>query len=162
MVKYPPAKAQEMGARSLGQEDPLEEEMATHSGVLAWEILWREEPGGLQSMGSQRVGHDWASEHAHGNDREYFQQNRGAACLSVPYSQCTKMPQSDSPVLKQICHFAIYSQTQVVYQAEYSVKSSSGLSFSLAHWGYNTVAKTLQSSVTFVIKFDLVTSLCLI
>ena len=47
-----------MGARSLGQEDPLEEEMATHSGVLAWEILWREEPGGLQSVGSQRVGHD--------------------------------------------------------------------------------------------------------
>ena len=58
MVKNPPAKAQEMGARSLGQEDPLEEEMATHSGVLAWEILWREEPGGLQSVGSQRVGHD--------------------------------------------------------------------------------------------------------
>ena len=43
---------------SLGQEDPLEEEMATHSSIIAWEIPWTEEPGGLQSMGSRRVGHD--------------------------------------------------------------------------------------------------------
>ena len=42
---------QEMPVRSLGQEDPLEKEMATHSSTLAWEILWTEEPGGLQSMG---------------------------------------------------------------------------------------------------------------
>ena len=41
----------------MGQEDRLEEEMATHSSILAWEILWTEEPGGLQSMGLQRVGH---------------------------------------------------------------------------------------------------------
>ena len=41
----------------LGQEDPLEEEMATHCSILAWRIPWREEPGGLQFMGSQRVGH---------------------------------------------------------------------------------------------------------
>ena len=44
--------------RSLGQEDPLEKEMATHSSVLAWRFLWTEEPGALQSMGSQRVRHD--------------------------------------------------------------------------------------------------------
>ena len=43
---------------SLGREDPLEEEMATHSSFLAWETPWTEEPGGLQSMGLQRVGHD--------------------------------------------------------------------------------------------------------
>ena len=43
---------------SLDQEDPLEEEMATHSNILAWKILWTEEPGKLQSMGSQRVRHD--------------------------------------------------------------------------------------------------------
>jgi len=42
----------------LGCEDPLEKEMATHSSILAWKIPWTEEPGGLQSMGSQRVGHD--------------------------------------------------------------------------------------------------------
>ena len=44
--------------RSLGQEDPLEKEMATHSSTLAWKIPWIEEPGRLQSMGSKRVGHD--------------------------------------------------------------------------------------------------------
>ena len=44
--------------RSLGQEDPLEKETATHSSIHAWKIPWTEEPGGLQSMGSQRVGHD--------------------------------------------------------------------------------------------------------
>ena len=49
---------QETWVRSLGQEDPLEKEMATHSSILAWRIPWTEEPGGLQSMGSQRVRHD--------------------------------------------------------------------------------------------------------
>ena len=57
MVKNPPAK-QESRVRSLGREDPLEEEMATHSSVLAWETPWTDEPGGLQSVGSQRLGHD--------------------------------------------------------------------------------------------------------
>ena len=57
MVKNPPAK-QEMQVRSLGQEESLEKEMATHSSILPWEIPWTEKPGGLQSMGSQRVGHD--------------------------------------------------------------------------------------------------------
>ena len=47
-----------MKVRSLNQEDPLEEGMATHSSILAWRIPWTEEPGGLQSMGSQRDGHD--------------------------------------------------------------------------------------------------------
>ena len=49
---------QEIQAQSLGGEDPLEKEMATYSSILAWEIPWTEEPGGLQSMGLQRVGHD--------------------------------------------------------------------------------------------------------
>ena len=48
----------ETQVRSLGWEDLLEEEMATHSSILAWRIPWTEEPGRLQSMGSQRVGHD--------------------------------------------------------------------------------------------------------
>ena len=47
-----------MQVQSLGREDPLEEEMATHSSILAWRIPWTEETGGLWSMGSQRVGHD--------------------------------------------------------------------------------------------------------
>ena len=49
---------QETWVRSLGQEDPLEKEMATHSSILAWRIPWTEEPGGLESTGSQRVGDD--------------------------------------------------------------------------------------------------------
>ena len=49
---------QETWVQSLGQEDPLEKEMANHSSTLAWKIPWMEEPGGLQSMGLQRVGHD--------------------------------------------------------------------------------------------------------
>ena len=57
MVKSLPAM-QETGVQSLGQEDPLEEEMETHSNILAWIIPWMEEPGGLQFMGSQRVDHD--------------------------------------------------------------------------------------------------------
>ena len=58
MVKNLPANAGETQVRSLGREDPLVKAMATHSSVLAWEIPWTEEPGGLQSMGSQTVGHD--------------------------------------------------------------------------------------------------------
>ena len=56
-------ETQEMRIQSLGWEDPTEEEMATHSGVFAWKILWTEEPGQLQSMGPQRAGHDWVTEH---------------------------------------------------------------------------------------------------
>ena len=57
MVKNPPAM-QETCVLSLGWEYPLEKGRATHSSILAWRIPWIEEPGGLQSMGSQRVGHD--------------------------------------------------------------------------------------------------------
>ena len=57
LVKNPPA-TQETLVRFLGWKDPLEEGMETHSSVLAWRIPWTEEPGGLQSMGPQRVGHD--------------------------------------------------------------------------------------------------------
>ena len=54
---------QETQVPSLGREDPLEEGMATHSGILAWRILWTEEPSGLRSTGSWRVGHDLAGIH---------------------------------------------------------------------------------------------------
>ena len=59
-LKHLPAM-RETWVLSLGQEDPLEKEMATYSSILAWRIPWREESGGLQSMGWQRVGHDWAT-----------------------------------------------------------------------------------------------------
>ena len=59
-IKNSPAmqETQEMQVQSLGWEDPLEEGMATHSSVLAWRLSWTEEPGGLQSIGLQRVSHD--------------------------------------------------------------------------------------------------------
>ena len=59
-LKHLPAM-QETWVQSLGQEDSLEKEMATHSSVLAWRIPWMEEPGGLLSMGSQRVRHDFVT-----------------------------------------------------------------------------------------------------
>ena len=91
VVKNLPAK-QETRVQSLGQEDPLETGMATHSSILAWRIPWTEEPGGLQSMGSQRVGHDWATKHTQEKIRVLFlkdiwksvtKDSRGlCACLS--------------------------------------------------------------------------------
>ena len=61
-VNNPPAvqEPQELWVRSLGQEDPLEEGMTTHSGILAWTVPWTEKPGGLQYTGLQRVRHDWS------------------------------------------------------------------------------------------------------
>ena len=61
MAKNQPT-IQETWVQSLGQEDPLEKELVTHSSIIAWRITWTEEPGGLQSMGWQRVGHDLATE----------------------------------------------------------------------------------------------------
>ena len=58
LKNLPMQKIQEMWVQSLGQKDPLEEEMVTHSSILAWEIPWTEEPGRLQSLGFQRVRHD--------------------------------------------------------------------------------------------------------
>ena len=64
----------ETWVQSLGQEDPLEKEMATHSSIPASRIPWTEEPGGLQSMGSQRVRHDWATNaHGHLTSLNYLQ-----------------------------------------------------------------------------------------
>ena len=71
---------QKTWVQSLGQEDPLEKEMATHSSVLPWRIPWTEEPGGLQSMGSQRVGHDRVT----------------SLSLSLPKRKKTTQPEKDA------------------------------------------------------------------
>ena len=68
MVKNPPAnagEARDTWVQSLGQEDSLQKEMATHSSILAWRTSWIEEPGKLQSMGVQRVGHNCVHTHTH-------------------------------------------------------------------------------------------------
>ena len=76
---------------SLGQEDPLEKEMATHSSILAWRIPWTEKPGGLQSMGSQRVRHNWETNtHIYNNT-------------------CLKWFNFESPTQDKSLNFTIYS-----------------------------------------------------
>ena len=72
---------QQMQVRSLGWEDHLEQEMATHSSILAWRIPWTEEPGGLQSLGMQRVRHDGAINIMATNTNVYIVSKR------VPYTQ---------------------------------------------------------------------------
>ena len=71
MVKNLPAMP-ETQVQFLGQEDPLEKEVATHSSIFAWEIRWTEEPGGLQSTGLQRVRHNWSEEHTHREHSQIF------------------------------------------------------------------------------------------
>ena len=70
---------------SLGWEDPLEKEMAIHSNILAWKIPWTEEPGGLQSLGSQRVGHDWVTKHTQTKLANCIKQVAFAMCLILPH-----------------------------------------------------------------------------
>ena len=70
----------ETRVRSLGREDALEKEMAPHSSTLAWKIPWKQETGGLQSMGSQRVGHDWTTSLS-------LCETRMTQCLKVPGKQ---------------------------------------------------------------------------
>ena len=73
MMKNPPAvqELQEMLFRFLGWKDSLEKEMAIHFSVIAWEIPWTEEPGGLQSLGSQRVRHDLATKPQQGTQKDF-------------------------------------------------------------------------------------------
>ena len=88
VVKNPPAmqERQEMHVWSLGWEDPLEKELATHSSIFAWEIPWKEEPGGLQSMGSQRVRHNLENNNK-GLQNE-TKQTVGVRIINWDYSWC--------------------------------------------------------------------------
>ena len=82
MVKCLPAK-RETQVQSLGWEDPLEKEMATHSNTLAWKIPWTEEHGRLQFMGSWRVGHDWATHFHFSNPACHTYSFMCCGCLQV-------------------------------------------------------------------------------
>ena len=105
MVKNLPI-VQETRVQSLAREDPLEKGMATHSSILAWRIPWTEEPGRLQSMESQRAGHDWVTN----NSNNYCSQS------SAPWILCIQQTHSRELPFKQmswICvgrqHFNNYS-----------------------------------------------------
>ena len=76
---------QETWVQYMSREDPLKEEMTTHSSILAWEIPWSEEPGGLQSMGSQRVRYDWGTDHHNATTR--WADNLGTDSL-YPIREC--------------------------------------------------------------------------
>ena len=82
MVKRLPAM-RETQVRSLGQEDPLETEMATHSSTLAWRIPWTEEPGGLQSMASQRVRHDLFTEREQQGSQYFHRYSENHNCYKI-------------------------------------------------------------------------------
>ena len=83
MVKKVPAM-QETWFQSLAKEDPLKKEGATHTSILAWEIPWTEEPGGLQSMGSQRVGQDWVTE----QQQKHDERNKNELVLQMYWGSC--------------------------------------------------------------------------
>ena len=88
MVKNLP-EMQETWVQSLGQEDPLEEEsMATHSSIVAWRIPWTKEPGRLQSMGSQRVGHEWVTKHSPKSEQEIFALSADRVISWEGYQEC--------------------------------------------------------------------------
>jgi len=87
MVKNPPA-LQETWVWSLGWEDPLEEGMATHSSIPAWSIPWTEKPGGLLSMGSQRVGHDWVTRQKHNDGSRNSKNHEIGLWFPVPAALC--------------------------------------------------------------------------
>ena len=119
MVKNLPA-VQETGIQSLGQEDPLEKGMATHSSILAWIMPWTEEPGGLQSTGSQRVGHNWATKTftftAHDKNCQFtfqkqwvtFQQSRGFYFTIVKNAEPKSLIKT--MVKKQVNYFLVFNK----------------------------------------------------
>ena len=86
LKRLPPM--QETWVWSLGQEDPLEKEMVTHSSILAWRIPWTEKPGRLQSKGSQRVGHDWATSLTHSLTHSLNHSVRGESRLRTTWGNC--------------------------------------------------------------------------
>ena len=108
MVKNMPA-IWETQVRSLDWEDPLEEGMATHSSILAWRIPWTEEPGGLQSMGSHRVRHDWATNTFTLQSFTYF---TNLTLLISFISLITWKNLSQSPSLQEWAHQAFHEHCQ--------------------------------------------------
>ena len=109
-VKNSPAM-QETLVWSLGWEDPLEEDMETHSSILAWRIPWAEEPGGLQSIGSQRVGYDWgdwALTHIEYNLLILTFKASVSLCSYILYISLFFISWAVIKVSHQDCNFALY------------------------------------------------------
>ena len=92
----------ETQVRSLGWEDPLQKEMATHSNIHAWKIPWTEEPGGLQSMGSQRVGHDCVTSLTNYCRGWAHQEQPGWNCQAPPPGTITQHPTVKAAAAKSL------------------------------------------------------------
>ena len=146
VVKNLPAKQemQETWVRSLGREDPLEEEMATPSSVLAWRIPWTEEPGGLQSMGPQRVGHDWATNPHQSRQQtcQHFVNHKGLwrvshtrAGISVVLTQRTRvwLPGSLEPCCRPVGPRPVLRPSCFVQAAGLLLLGAVGQALSLPH-----------------------------
>ena len=114
-VKNLPAM-QETRVWSLGQENPLEKGMATHSSILAWKILWTEEPGGLQSMGSQRVRHDWVTNtHTHTHTPDLILSLFHLPLISQRYS-LPSFPEMLQKLKRWLSQIVLDSRTLLVVQ----------------------------------------------
>ena len=105
---------QETWVRSAGREDLLREEMATHSGIVAWGISWREEPNGPQSKMSQQIGHSWATEHSSlshtaWSDLRIFPTPRNDCLCPLQVSNISNISLSESTNDRvDICHFGTF------------------------------------------------------
>ena len=125
----------EMQLASLGREDPLEEETATHSSILAWKIPWTEEPGGLQSMGWQRVRHDWVNEHT---------QQTLSSLVAVNNPHSTHLSPSSLELISFPSFYAIYSS--------WNTPKTTGLFLKYAEitsWGEHWVSRLAVSYTQF-------------
>ena len=111
MVENLPAmQIQKTHVRSLGWEDPLKEEMATHSSILAWRIPWSEEPGRLQSMGSQRVGHNLSTNHP-----DIAACSGRAGHRRLPFSYGRKVIYLSVSIYPVFCFYLSISAVSVIY-----------------------------------------------
>ena len=127
IIHLPVQEMQETWIWSLGQEDPLEKEMAAHSSIPAWEIPWTEEPGGLRSMGLQRVGHDLATNNnnwlACGHMAGMRQKQELKPCQAAPasfyrttYSTASMADFASKISLRSLIHSPPFSKPLLVFE----------------------------------------------
>ena len=144
-VKNPPAM-QKTWVRSLGWKDPLEKGTATHSNILAWRIPWTEEPGGLQSMGSQRVGHNRAL------SIHFLKLNRSQN-VTVSWSWFVFIlvfffltPSSVIPVDRTLCHLQFQCECLSCFHLYYSCKR-------WLNWWPQVIKETLNTLMNTFLNF---------
>ena len=146
LVKNPPAM-QETWVWSLSWEEPLEKGMATHSSILAWRILWTEEPGGLQSMGSQKVGHDWVTNFYMFSRKFFFFKVLWSAGSSEPWSpdQRSVLPESkgNTGCVTWILLKSLEFRTKACWELSHGNKQRDGTSLHGSSWIFQRLGSFL-------------------